>query len=228
MKLSIFSLLALVLLSGSAMAQSFEVKGGVNVANVSVTDNGNVDDAKQLTSFNVGVVGVFPLGTKVVSIQPGVFYTGKGSELTAGNTSSTTYSVAKFNPRYIEVPVNLVFTLPLGDKNGVFLGAGPYAAMGVGGKSTVDGQLAGVSFHSEKSIKFSNDDPTTSGEEGAGYGILRRFDYGLNGIAGIEVQKAIFSVGYGLGLAKLQSGSNSSANQNNKHRVWNFSVGYRF
>jgi len=38
----------------------------------------------------------------------------------------------------------------------------------------------------------------------------------------------VLGVGYGLGLAKLQSGTDNGANDNNKHRVWSFSAGFRF
>ncbi len=84
-------------------------------------------------------------------------------------------------------------------------------------------------YESERDIKFSNDDPTTlSDEEGAGFGILKRFDYGLNGTVGIEGKSIVLGVNYGLGLAKLQSGSNSDADNNNKHRVFGISVGFKF
>jgi hypothetical protein len=85
--------------------------------------------------------------------------------------------------------------------------------------SKVDGKFLGASFSSEENIKWSNDDPSTFDyEEGAGYGIMKRFDYGVNVMAGIESRGAVFSVNYGLGLAKLQSVSNSSADDKNKHR----------
>ena len=57
-------------------------------------------------------------------------------------------------------------------------------------------------------------------------GILKRFDYGFNGTAGFEGKNVLFSVNYGLGLAKLQSGENSSTDDKNKHRVLSFTVGF--
>ena len=56
---------------------------------------------------------------------------------------------------------------------------------------------------------------------------MKKFDYGLNGIAGIQTKNIILSANYGLGLAKLQSGSASRADDLNKHRVISFSVGVR-
>ena len=92
----------------------------------------------------------------------------------------------------------------------------------------MDGKVFNVPFSSEKNIEFSDDDPTTLDyEEGAGFGIMKRFDYGLNGTAGIETKNIVFSLNYGLGLAKLQSGSNSSADDKNKHRVLSVTVGIK-
>jgi hypothetical protein len=224
--LSLFA--ALTLVSGSVMAQSAQIKAGVNLANISITDDGSVNDAKQLTSFHVGLIAEVPLGSDFITLQPGLFYTGKGSKTQSGNTGSGTYSKQTFSPKYIEVPANIVFKLKVGKEGRVFAGAGPYVAIGITGKNTIEGRFAGVDYSGEKDIKFSNDDPATwNQEEGAGFGILRRFDYGLNGTAGIESKSLVLSVNYGYGLAKLQSGSNSSADDANKHRVLSLSIGFK-
>jgi hypothetical protein len=123
--------------------------------------------------------------------------------------------------------VNLVLKTPTGPTR-FFAGAGPYLAIGVAGKNKVKGSVLGNSFSSEEKIEWSNDDPTTVDfEEGAGFGILKRFDYGLNGTVGIEASRIVLSANYGLGLAKLQSGSGSGDDNNNKHRVLSFSLGFK-
>lgn len=210
----------------SAQKSSAFIKAGLNMANVSIADDGSIDDAKTLVSFHAGLQGDIKI-VPFLYVQPGVFFTGKGSKTQIGSTSDATYHRATTNPMYIEVPVNIVLKLPVGDQSKFFIGAGPYAAMGVGGKNKQEGKFLSASYSSTKKIEFSNDDPTTSAEEGTGFGIMRRFDYGVNGTIGIEGEKALFSVNYGLGLAKLQSGTNSNANENNKHRVLSFTVGFR-
>jgi len=228
MRLQFISLILAGAFIGNVAAQksSVFIKGGLNLANVSIDKNGNIDDAKSLVSFHAGLQGDIPI-VPFLSLQPGIFFTGKGSKTQAGNTTDATYYRATSNPMYIEVPVNVVLKVPMGGQSKFFVGAGPYAAMGIAGKRKAEGKIFGVAFSSNDKIQFSNDNPTTSGEEGAGFGIMRRFDYGLNGTIGFEGEKALFSVNYGLGLAKLQSGSNSSADQNNKHRVLSFTVGFR-
>lgn len=228
MKMRIIIICAAAILCGTfTNAQNARIVGGLNLANVSITDDGKVDDAKMLTSFHLGIIGDFHLGS-IVYLQPGILYTGKGSKTQSGDPSSANYSKATSNPSYIEVPVNLVFKTPSISNTRFFFGAGPYFAVGVSGKIKNEGKILGISYNNEKDIEFSNDDPTTlEYEEGAGFGVIKRFDYGLNGTAGIEGKSLTFSANYGLGLAKLQSGSNSSADNNNKHRVLSFTVGIK-
>jgi hypothetical protein len=84
MKLKIFYLsAAAIILMSNANAQNAQIKAGVNLANVSVADDGNVDDANMLTSFQVGITGDVHLAS-ILYLQPGIFFTGKGSKLEIG------------------------------------------------------------------------------------------------------------------------------------------------
>lgn len=214
-----------VILSSCLSAQAQILKAGVNLANISINDNGDVDDNKMLTSFQVGFTGDVKI-LPFLYFQPGILFTGKGSKTESGATTDPSYYRATTNPYYIEIPANFVLKTPGPIK--FFAGAGPYLAIGIAGQNKVEGKFLGASFNSSKDIEWSNDDPTTLDyEEGAGYGILKRFDYGLNGTAGIQTANIVLSLNYGLGLAKLQSGSNSGADNNNKHRVLSLTVGIK-
>ena len=228
MKLKTFYLgAAAIILMSNANAQNAQIKAGVNLANVSVADDGKVDDANMLTSFQVGITGDVHLAS-ILYLQPGIFFTGKGSKLEIGRPTENFYAKQTTNPFYIEVPVNFVIKLPFNDESHFFFGAGPYGAIGIAGKAKTDRKVLNFTSHTENNIEFSNDDPSTFGEEeGTGLGVLKRFDYGLNGVVGVEGKSLVLSAGYGLGLAKLQSGSNSSSDNNNKHRVLNFTVGFK-
>ena len=209
-----------------AQKSSVILKGGVNLANVSVDNDGGVDDAKNLTSFHVGIVADLEL-TSFLALQPGLLFTGKGSKIQFGDDDEANFYRATTNPYYVEVPLNLVFKTSPGPTR-FFAGAGPYIAIGVAGKNKVKGAVMGDSFSSEEKIEWSNDDPVTVDlEEGAGLGIMKRFDYGVNGTIGIEASKFVLSANYGWGLAKLQSGSGSGDDASNKHRVLSFSVGFK-
>lgn len=224
MKTKFIGLAALFVLSNFTYAQTLRV--GVNLANVTITNDGDIEKNNMLTSFQVGFIGNLKIAP-FLSFQPGILFTGKGSKTASGQTTDANYYRATSNPYYIEIPANFVFKTPTGPIK-FFAGAGPYLAVGVAGKNKVDGKFFGTSFSSEKKIEWSNDDPSTLNyEEGSGYGILKRFDYGLNGIAGIETKNIVLAANYGYGLAKLQSGSSSSADDKNKHRVLSITVGIK-
>ena len=223
MKTKILFISAFFLVCMTSNAQILKL--GMNVANVSITNDGDVAEANSLTSFQAGFLTNFHF-LPFISFQPGILFTGKGSKTQSGQTTDATYYRATSNPYYVEIPANFVFKTPGPIK--LFVGAGPYVAMGVAGKNKTEGKLLGVAFNSEKDIEWSNDDPSTLNyEEGSGYGIMKKFDYGLNGLAGIETKNIVLSAGYGLGLAKLQSGSGAGADDRNKHRVITFAIGIK-
>ncbi len=193
----------------------FIIKGGVNFSNISTKNDGSYNDANSLTTFNVGVLADLALMSNL-SVQSGVVLTGKGSKASGSllGVSNTT----KFNPLYIEVPINLVAKIPLGGTSNVFLGAGPYGAIGVGGKWKNNTTVGGVESSSDENIKFGND----NGDD------LKSFDFGFNGLAGVEISRVLIGVNYGLGLSKIfpNSGDNNS-NDKNKYRVLSVNVGVR-
>lgn len=227
MKKSIVVLAACAFLTVNAIAQDTKIyaKAGFNLANVSTSNNGSYDNANALPSFHAGFMADFPLG-KLLSVQPGLLFTGKGAKLETGNSSDAIYYKNSVNPYYIELPVNLLVNIPLVDgESKFFIGAGPYAAVGIAGKYKTTIKTPGGTTNSEGKIKFTNDDPTTSAEEGAGLGRMKRFDYGINGTAGFAFKNLLVSVNYGHGFAKLNSGSDNTANDSNKNRVWSLSLG---
>ena len=222
-----FATLIFFAMDSTAQEGSAWIKGGFNLANVSVTNDGRIDDARSLSSFHVGLIGDVPLG-RFAALQPGLLFTGKGTKTQAGQPSDASYFRASSNPYYIEVPFNLVIKLPLASKSSsLFFGAGPYAAIGIAGKNKTEGKSFGLAFSSSENIQFSNDDPTTFNEqEGAGFGIMRRFDFGLNAVAGLELNGLMLSANYGYGLTKINSVANND-NDKNKHRVLSLSVGFK-
>ena len=205
------------------------IKGGLSLSNISVNTNGTVNDAKTLTTFHAGIVGDIPL-LPILSLQAGLSLNGKGakSEYYADNNNKNdNYIKAKFNPLYLELPVNLVLKFPIGDNSRFFIGAGPYAAIGIGGKTKTDVKILGVSSSSDENITFNNDNPTTSQQEDASFTRVRKFDYGVNALAGIETGKLLLGVNYGLGLTKINSNGDNNSNDKNKYRVFSVSVGFK-
>ncbi len=206
-------------------AQLVYLQGGVNLANISKDNDGNVQDANTLTTFNGGIL-FRPGLSKVLDLETGLLLSGQGAKSETYFNGGSDYVKAKFNPLYIQLPVNLVVNIPLESATKLFAYAGPYVAMGVGGKSKIESKFGIIESSSSSSIKFNNDDPTTSGQEGAAYDRLKRFDAGANFGAGIQLSGFILKANYGLGLTKINSTqTNNSDDQKNKYRTLSFSVG---
>ena len=217
--------MAVLFICANANAQLFYAQGGLNLANITQTNNGQAEKNNLLTTFNAGFMGRFGL-SKTVDLESGILLTGRGSKAETYFNGGSDYVKSTFNPLYIEVPLNLVVTVPLEKKSGIFFNAGPYIAIGVGGKSKTDSKFGPLTSSSSTSIKFSNDDPFTSQQDDAAYDKLKRFDFGLNLGGGIQLEHLLLKVNYGFGLAKINSTeSNNTVNDKNKYRTLSFSVG---
>ena len=216
-----FSLL--IVTNVNAQLSTVFIRGGANLAHITGTNL----NAKAVISFQLGCIVNVPI-TPNIAFQPGLIFTGKGTKSQSGNTSDNTYYRATSIPYYVEVPANLVFKTGSAGYTRFFAGAGPYLGIGVAGKVKNNGMVMGSTFHSENTIEWSNHDPSTlNNEEGGGFGIMKRFDYGLNATAGIETLYTVISVNYGFGLAQLQNVNNSSGDDKNKHRVFSLTIGIR-
>jgi len=213
----------------TANAQFVYVQGGLNLANISKSEDGQTEDNNMNPTFNAGAMVRFGL-SKMFDLETGLLFTGRGSksETYFTNNTNDNYVKTKFTPYYIELPLNAVVKLPLSQtgKSNVFFHAGPYVAIGVGGKSKTETKIFGTTTNSSSDIKFNDDDPTTSQQEDAAYDRLKRFDAGANFGGGIDIGPVIFKVNYGLGLVKINSKQeDNSENEKNKYRTLSFSVG---
>ncbi|SHG40472.1 Outer membrane protein beta-barrel domain-containing protein [Flavobacterium segetis] len=153
---------------------SYGFKGGLNFSNL-YTDN--VDDNNVLTGFNAGFYAKLPI-TNSIAIQPEISYTTKGAELVYNNAFAN--GTAKFKTNYIEVPVLLVVNLT----ENFNIHAGPYAAYMVSGKTTNDSN-----FGSSQSELDTND--------------FNKFDAGVAGGIGVDLDALNFGVRYNYGLTKI-------------------------
>ena len=205
----------------TAKSQRVYVQGGVNLSNITSSNSGSTESSHMLTSFNAGIL-VRSNVAEPVALETGLLVEGMGAKSSSG--SGNTYYKATFNPLYLQLPVNLVFRLPLEASNSnIFINAGPYVAMGIAGKSKVNGKIAGVDFSSDKNIEFTNADPNDNDQA---YSKLKRYDYGINVGAGFDLGRILIKANYGLGLAKISSmQTDNGENDKDKYRVVSISVG---
>ena len=164
------------------------------------------------TGFNAGLNAEIGIAGKF-NLQPGLLFVTKGSRSYEETTMSRV--------AYVELPVNLIYKLWLGSRK-LIVGAGPYAAVAVGG-SWKDNTL-----DTESDIRFDND--ITISQVGQGIDYLRRFDTGINGLVGYEVSsKVSFQLNGQLGLldaAPLLEGD--SYFYQRKNFGFGISMGYHF
>ncbi|OMP78515.1 MULTISPECIES: porin family protein [unclassified Chitinophaga] len=228
-KKMILSFATLAIFSTSAMAQvRVGVKGGWNLSTITVDNSGSVDKDKSLSGFNIGVIADMPLVPRILSFQPGVFYTTKGSKLKSGDENDAVHYKFTTNPSYIEVPLNFIGKLPVGPGASLFAGVGPYFAFGVAGKNKTYTTVGSTTTITESNIKWDDDTPFNNDDPNQGYNKLKRFDWGGNVQVGAEISNFLISAQYGVGFAKINSGGNDSNNDKNKNRVFSVSVGYLF
>ncbi|MGJ1386573.1 porin family protein [Sphingobacterium spiritivorum] len=196
MKKILLSLGAAFLLAAGAQAQvSYGIKAGLNLPKIAFSDN----NGSTSTSTNFYLTGYADLPVAPsFSIQPGLSLQGKGGKWgEVNNTDVTT------NLMYLEVPVNAVYYIPAGSGN-VFIGAGPYAAYGISGKTKV-GDI-------KEDVKWGDN----------GY---KRFDAGINTMLGYKLSNGfLINGGYSFGLTDMSGSGNGSA----KNRVLSFGVGFQF
>lgn len=203
--LASFSLFAFS--ASSQAAFRVGVRGGLNRATTTVDP---ASSASGLNTYNrtaaknaiyawqAGLVLEATLGK--LAVQPALVFSQKGEEFATdvyfngvdGGFSARSHSTNRYN--WLELPVNFVYTLH-GD-HGLQLFAGPYVAMGVGGRQTGTSYFSSPNaFHRpydfDNQIKYS---PDTNN---------RRFDAGVNFGLGYRQGPVQVQAGLGLGFVNL-------------------------
>lgn len=229
MKTKVIVLAAICMAAFTQAKSQVYVQGGVNLANITTSKAGETQNSNLMTSFNAGIMSRFGI-SQVFDLESGLLVDGRGAktETYFTNSKDDNYVKTRFNPLYLKLPVHGVVKFPVGTNNAnVFLFAGPYASMGLGGNSKKTVKLLGAESKSTDKIKFSDDDPTTPDEqEGAGFDRLKRFAFGVDAGAGVDFGKVMVKVNYGIGLTKINSTqTDNNSDDQNKYRTWSISLG---
>lgn len=195
------------------------IKGGLNLSNLKFEprdQTSGTPDANSLQSFQAGIIVDFPIIGNVLSFQPGLMLTGKGSKVKYSGTLGS--FTQKINPYYVEVPANIIIKAPIGGDTRFYIGAGPYVAFGVGGKSSSDASTGIGSFYTDHKLKFGNG----SGDD------LKKMDVGGNILAGLEFGNFMVGAQYGLSLSNNAPNGNNDAPKILKNKVFSITAGFLF
>ena len=214
------SLLGVFALGATANAQiGFIVRGGYQAANIT----GSSINTKIAHGARVGAaadITVYDGGMSRISIQPGVDFAMKGYKVgeikkddIAGLSSTTSLY-------YVDIPVLANFAFDLGNDLGVFVNAGPYLGVGVGGKTNTQGKIFGFEGKTAKDINPFDKDK----------GSLSRLDWGAQVGAGVEYSHFQVGVGTQFGIGDIRNENWKKSGEEKAIRNSNFfvTVGYRF
>lgn len=193
---------ALCFIAGAKAQTSYGFKAGVTFPKVTASSENISVSTKTSTSFYLTGYLDAPLAQNF-SIQPGLSLQGKGGKGVSVNGFEELGNDGKLDLMYLEIPVNFVYSIPTGNSGNFFLGAGPYAGLGLSAKAKTGNVKVDIGF----------------GDDG-----LKRFDAGLNFLAGYRLSNGfLINGGYGLGLVDMVGADGGSL----KNRVFSIGVGYQ-
>jgi hypothetical protein len=203
----IILLVAMIIMPGIDLyAQTFGIKGGLNLSNIIEKDKTQSYNDKMIPGIHLGATVGIPLSGESILLEPGILLDMKGSKYVETNYSET-YVVY-----YLDIPLNLKVVFG-SNKIKVFGTLGPYIGVGLSGKDSWTS--AGVK--KSETIKWGND---------ANNDLLKRLDYGVGIGAGVILSSVSVGIDYDLGLANIASDASGGYKINN--RVLQISIGYLF
>lgn len=156
------ALVAAFMLAIPAQAQfKFGVKGGLNVSKASLDKE--VVSADNRTGFFIGPMVEFTIPLAGLGIDAALLYDNKSLKVSndeSGESMSETL-------HYIDIPINLKYTIGLGSLASVYAATGPQFSYNIGGKNIL-------------SRSYALNDSDFSWNVGAGVKLLRKFQIGYN------------------------------------------------
>lgn len=223
-----FLLLVSGLALGTAQAQtrvSFGPRLGGNLS--TATFNSLAQATAGTSAISIGrnsIAGVqvgiaASIGSGPWLVQPALLFSQKGLKQSAtatdtfGNETITESLTVTNRVNFLELPVNVAYAFGA-DGQGFQVFAGPYLAMGVGGKAEYTAKVSSTDpnsfFNGQESgsqgyafgSTFAEPDPNGSGDNVDAR--VRRFDAGLNAGVGYRVGPVQVQLGYAFGLLNAQ------------------------
>ena len=175
-KLIIFIAVALLFTySADSFAQTFGVRGGLNMTNMLSKSDAHTADLKAIVGFHIGGTAEFEI-TDMFSFETGLFL------MTMGYKYEVLSVDYKTNLLYLNIPITAKARYEL-DNFSLYGLFGPYIGLGLSGKNnSVD-------------IEWGSGDSDN----------LKRFDFGWTIGAGVEYEAFMAGLSYNLGLANIMA-----------------------
>lgn len=204
----------MLIITSESFGQIFGIKAGLNLTKMLVKSGEDIysDELKMKPGFHMGATAEFPI-KDFFSFETGMILSTKGYKVYLKDVDFEFSS--KVNLIYLDVPLNarVVYNPGFGR---IYVALGPYIGIGIAGKSKYEETFNGESSTESETIEWGSDVSDN----------LKRFDFGLNIGAGIEIKAILIGLSYELGLANIYPSSGGGTKLQN--RVLMMSVGYRF
>lgn len=217
--LSMMTLLAIVSLQAQDKDGGIHIipRAGINFSNLTLEVADEKIDSKIKLGFHIGADVEIPLAADFY-IQPGLLFSTKGAKDDESEANGSVHL------SYLELPVTFFYKPVLGSGR-LLLGAGPYAAMAVGGKVKEDGE-------EDRDIEFEG--KVSAAEYDFTKLYMKRSDFGLNLAVGYELSMGLLvQLNAQLGLTNngatiTDVPGESDIDTKVKNTLFGLSVGYRF
>ena len=192
-----------MMLAGTMISQTVNFRGGLNLSNAQVVLGDDVE-TDNLTSFQVGILA--EMGEGPIGLETGLLYSGKGFKTDQSVFFGSIEADQTYRMNYLEIPVNAKFSFG-GENVNFYVAAGPYLGLALNGTATYQTEVGGVISEETEDLEFGSDENEDD---------LKRWDYGLNVGAGIQVDRFHLGATYGYGLANLLIDPNEDDKLNNR------------
>jgi len=190
--------------SDNGLKTKLGIKGGLNLTTLYSSD---VSTSHMKAGFNAGIFAKFPI-TRGFSLQPELLYTLKGAKSTYNNfiQGSGEY---RFNLGYIELPLLAVVNITPAFN----IHAGGYAA-----------------YLTNANVKNVNNNGDIQGATDLNADNFNRWDYGLAGGAGFDIENFTIGARYNYGLSHIGKSDNLSGQfaGGMKNAGFSFYIGFGF
>lgn len=203
-KFLLTAVLGMFALAGFSQVK-WDVKAGMSMSNLT----GDVENTNMKVGYTVGV-GVDYAFSDMWSLQSGLNFTGKG--VSFDDVEGEDGGTWKLN--YIELPILGAAKFALNDNMKFVVNAGPYLAVGLGGKESYDD---------------GDDFKLFSKEDGLEEAALKRFDLGIQYGVGLDIgEHYLVNLTGQNGFINMLNDKFWSEELSAKNMAFFISVGYRF
>jgi hypothetical protein len=181
----------------------YGLRAGLGFASQSIA-NPDINSTNSVATYSL--TGYVDIPYKSIFLQTGLSILGKGVKQYQDNQTNT------ITLTYLEIPLTALYKFDLPTLGKIYLGAGPYVAVGLSGNN----QLEGINTTTGNNISFGNDQD------------YKKTEIGLNFATGLELNNHLtFNMRYDLGINNIASQQPSDVNTTSvKNRLFTIGLGF--